>query len=349
MYAWCAQINYDVTGYSGDPLGVSGDPQANSNLGYGVTLLWNKVILPPNPTGNLTYELGPVNYNTGVFCVWCKELRQWHRYSLATGDLLWGPTASQDIWDMYGASVGCAYGNLYSCGYGGVLYSYNMTTGNLEWNYTANNVGYESPYGNYDLGFGGVTFANGCVYVGTGEHSPTKPLYRGSDIRCINATTGAEIWKIQDYYESLCVADGYLISGNLYDNMVYCYGKGPSATTVSAPLNGITQGSSFTITGTVTDQSPGALGVNSLSTKGTPCVSDASMEQWMEYLYMQQPMPTNATGVPVAISVIDPNGNYANLGTVTNNLDGVYGLTVNTNKLLAWPRHVRSHRLLRRI
>jgi len=42
---------------------------------------------------------------------------------------------------------------------------------------------------------------------------------------------------------------------------------------------------------------------------GTPAVSDASMTQWMEYLYEQQPMPTNAIGVPLTVTVSDSNGN----------------------------------------
>jgi hypothetical protein len=38
----------------------------------------------------------------------------------------------------------------------------------------------------------------------------------------------------------------------------------------------------------------------------------------MQYLYMQQPQPTNATGVPVILTAIDPNGNVQNIGTVTS-------------------------------
>ena len=48
---------------------------------------------------------------------------------------------------------------------------------------------------------------------------------------------------------------------------------------------------------------------------GLPCVSDASMTQWMEYVYEQQPEPTNVTGVPVTLTAIDPNGNFVTLGT----------------------------------
>jgi hypothetical protein len=57
---------------------------------------------------------------------------------------------------------------------------------------------------------------------------------------------------------------------------------------------------------------------------GLPAVSDDSMEAWMEYAYMQQVKPTNATGVPVALSVVDSNGNYRTIGTAVSDADGFY-------------------------
>ena len=42
---------------------------------------------------------------------------------------------------------------------------------------------------------------------------------------------------------------------------------------------------------------------------------------------MQQQMPTNASGVPITISVIDSNGNYRQIGTTTSNTYGTYSLT----------------------
>ena len=59
---------------------------------------------------------------------------------------------------------------------------------------------------------------------------------------------------------------------------------------------------------------------------GVPAVSDESMTDWMEYLYMQQPKPTEAIGVPVTISVVDSNGNYREIGTVTSDTGGFYSL-----------------------
>jgi len=60
---------------------------------------------------------------------------------------------------------------------------------------------------------------------------------------------------------------------------------------------------------------------------GVPCVSDASMRQWMEYVYMQQPALTNVTGVPVLIDVFDSNGNYRNIGTTTSDGSGNFSFT----------------------
>jgi hypothetical protein len=47
----------------------------------------------------------------------------------------------------------------------------------------------------------------------------------------------------------------------------------------------------------------------------------------MEYVYMQQPMPLDVTGVPVTISVLDANGNYRQIGTATSDGSGMFTLT----------------------
>jgi len=212
-------------------------------------------------------------------------------------------------------------GKLLSCGYGGKLVAYDITTGDVLWEYTAYQVGWESPYGNYPIG---ITFiADGKIYLTSSEHSPTQPLWRGSYLRCINATDGEEIWKINNWGVGMgpgsgaVIADGYIVSLNLYDNQIYCYGKGPSATTVTVRNDVVTKGSSVMIKGTVTDQSAGA--------KDTPAISDEDMSKWMEYLYMQQPMPEDAKGVTVKLYAIDPNGNYQDIGELTTDISGNFG------------------------
>jgi hypothetical protein len=57
---------------------------------------------------------------------------------------------------------------------------------------------------------------------------------------------------------------------------------------------------------------------------GVPAVSDASQSAWMEYVYMQKPKPTDATGVLVSINVIDSNGNYRNIGTTSSDSSGAF-------------------------
>jgi hypothetical protein len=112
---------------------------------------------------------------------------------------------------------------------------------------------------------------------------------------------------------------------NAYDNQLYCYGKGLSATTVSAPETTQTLGAKILVKGTVTDQSPGQTSLG-IPAKGTPAISDASMTEWMKYLYQQQPMPTNATGVEVVLSVLDPNNNFHEVGRTTSDASGLYSV-----------------------
>ena len=114
------------------------------------------------------------------------------------------------------------------------------------------------------------------------------------------------------------------------DNEIYAYGRGPSGTTVSAPQIIPTLGQSVMLTGTVTDQTPtGRRDTNDKvvwTLQGTPAVSDDSMTAWMDYKFQQQIYPTNATGVPVKLSYIDPNGNSYDIGTVTTDLNGKYSI-----------------------
>jgi uncharacterized protein GlcG (DUF336 family) len=116
---------------------------------------------------------------------------------------------------------------------------------------------------------------------------------------------------------------------NAYDNQIYAFGKGPTRTTVSAPQVGITTTTPVTITGTVTDISAGTSqdAVAKNFPNGLPAVSDESQSQFMESVYEQQPMPTNVTGVPVTLSVLDSNGNYRTIGTTRSDGSGTYAFT----------------------
>jgi hypothetical protein len=142
------------------------------------------------------------------------------------------------------------------------------------------------------------------------------PLRRDAHTWCVDAETGELLWKIQ-HWGAVKLADGYLVGSSLFDNQIYCYGKGPSATTVTASPKVSVNGDSVLIEGTVTDQSPG-------KGKGTPAISDADQEAWMEYLFQQRPIPANAKGVNVTLNAIDPNNNYIPIGTVTSDISGLF-------------------------
>ena len=60
---------------------------------------------------------------------------------------------------------------------------------------------------------------------------------------------------------------------------------------------------------------------------GVPAVSEESQTAWMEYVYEQQPLPTDATGVTVTLSAVDPNGNFVNIGQATSDAKGIFALT----------------------
>jgi hypothetical protein len=218
-----------------------------------------------------------------------------------------------------------AYGNLYTWTFGGEIYCFDMTTGDKIWNFSTGETP-DTPYGvnpfwiigNYE-----ATVAGGMIYVETG-HDYGPPLFSGAKIYALNATTGELVWDILNFASgsTLPVVYGYMLSFNAYDNSIYCFGRGQTATTVeTAPV--INNNAGILIKGTVTDQSPGqtCLGIPAA---GTPAVSDASMPRWMEYLYMQSPKPTNATGVPVTLSVTDPNNNYFVIGTTVTDTNGQY-------------------------
>ena len=53
-------------------------------------------------------------------------------------------------------------------------------------------------------------------------------------------------------------------------------------------------------------------------------MSDADQAEWMQYIYMQKPMPTNATGVPVNIFATNANGQTEQIATVTSESNGMF-------------------------
>jgi outer membrane protein assembly factor BamB len=328
------QISDDVVLLTATWSLYTGGPPGGSQTGYRIDvgysakngqLLWGPINRTLTPWTNK--PLGPAG--EGVYTEYtCQDLT-WTGYSIKTGEKLWGPTKPYNSsWGYYdnNAHGVIGYGNLYVYGLSGEVYAYDIKTGAQKWSWYAGNAGVDTPYGTWPLGTWWClhVLADGKLYVRAG-HDYTPPVFEGAKLYCINATTGEEIWSSLSFniIGSPACADGVMVWFNGYDNQVYAYGKGLSATTVEAPMTAVTAGDAVVIRGTVTDQSPGdtCLGIPAA---GTPAIADASMSAWMEYLYQQQPMPTDATGVEVTIDAVDPNNNFIHIGTTTSDISGLY-------------------------
>jgi hypothetical protein len=228
-----------------------------------------------------------------------------------------------------------AYGHIYSGAYGGVLYCYDMATGEVLWTYgnggpgNSTDSGFACYYGHYPIFVNAI--GNGIVYTVTTEHTYETPIYKGSLTRAINATDGTEIYTLSAATgefgaESFAIADGFTVFYNSYSQQIYCLGRGPSATTVSIQNDVTTHGNTVLVKGSVIDVSAGTNQDEQAARfpNGLPAVSDASMTEWMEYVYQQKPRPTNATGVEVIVSVLDPNTNCYEVGRATTDANGFF-------------------------
>jgi outer membrane protein assembly factor BamB len=311
----------------------------NASKGAVGSVLWWKTYNPA--PGNVTITFGGADPTVGVFTEAYKETMQWVGYSMATGAKLWGPTASQTAFDYYGnpkypyVCGQVAYGKLYSSAYGGIIYCYDLTTGDLLWTYGNGGEGNSTSSGFYTAMGVYPTFINavgdGKIYTATTEHTVQTPIYKGASTRCINASNGAEIWTLSAYtsefsYMSYAIADGYAIFLNCYDSQIYCVGKGPSATAVTASPKVSVHGGNVLVEGSVTDISAGTKQNEQAARfpNGVPAVSDEDMTDWMEYVYQQKPLPTDVTGVEVVLSVLDPNDNYYEVGRATSDASGFF-------------------------
>jgi outer membrane protein assembly factor BamB len=301
------------------------------------TLLFNTTWTPPKDwiAGNQSISWAAWSLKDKVGVLWSKEVRAHYGVSLETGDLIWGPTPSQyylDCWEgSQLTSHLIAYGKLYACGVSGIVYCYNVTTGELLWTYEAKDPYHEFLFGNnWQLGI--VFITDGKVYVGHGEHSPNQPLPRGAPFICLNATTGDVIWRINGAFRQTgwgglaIIGDSTIATMDTYDQRVYAIGRGPTAAEVSATPKVLANGDSVLIEGTVMDVSPGTkeYALTARFPNGVPAVADENMSEWMLYVYKQFSAPTDVTGVPVLLQAMSSNGTIIDIGWVTSDGAGYF-------------------------
>jgi outer membrane protein assembly factor BamB len=296
-------------------------------------LLFNKEYAAPAEwaAGNVSVSFRRISLEDGVFTLWIKETREYYGFSAETGNFLW-KTEPMPYLDIYASSRDAiAYGKLFAVGYGGILNAFDIKTGEVLWTYEAKDPYNEMLWGpNWPLYMGFIT--DGKIYVHSTEHSTIDPKPRGALFYCVDVETGEEVFTLNirghHWGESPIIGDSVIAMYNSYDGRIYAIGKGPSATTVTAPNVGVPLGKSVLVSGMVTDVSPGTkdAGLTMRFPNGVPTVADECISDYMQYVYMQFPHPADVAGVEVILTVLDPNNNSYEVGRTISDESGTFGL-----------------------
>jgi hypothetical protein len=320
---WNVGVGCTVTGISQGGIYTGMTIQA-FNLQTGVTL-WSKTIDEPQYSGSANLA------DHGKIAVLSAK-GYFLAYDLWTGNEAWKTRTLDYPWDEpgWGAySTTSGYGQMYWSAQTGI-YAVDWATGNINWKFEKEAPPFETPFTGstgqpvYPFVIGSLCL-DGKLYAYSQSHTPETPFYRGQPTVCIDVSTGKEIWSFgmngMTFLRrgGLVVADGYAtLAGE--DGVMYTFGKGKSETTVSAPQLPLALGQKALLTGTILDLSP--------AQPGAPCVSKESVAAQMEYIHLQTSIggilgDVMMIGVPVSLDVLDPNGNYYNIGMVTS--DGYSG------------------------
>lgn len=317
----------------------------NASRGEIGRVLWMTTYLPTPDYAAVILRPETVDPVNRVFTMYMKETMDWYGYNIDSGEQMWGPWRDPRSFDTFGGSVNTentgthhvAYGNLYVGGYGGVLYAIDIKTGEQKWSYgnggpgNSTFTGLEAPWGNFPIFIAAI--ADNKIYAFYNEHSPNTPQYKGALIRVLDAMTGREIWTLMGWGQggmfmsaNGAVAEGFYTYLNTYDMQIYTIGKGPSSTAVTIQNDVVPQGNTVMIKGTVIDTAAGTKQPEQIARfpNGVPAVSDANMSDWMAYVYMQKPRPTDVVGVEVTLSVHDPSGADYQIGKTTTDSMGLF-------------------------
>ena len=339
------QVGYDNTVYisnASTPGLAYGYPYVSTWVGYSMTdgsLMWGPTTIditsrvPKNATMLMPASVAAARVigPNDIFPMWCKETMQYYAWNVRTGQFLWGPTkdllSTVSAFGVYNweSKLLTPDGVLYDNGYDGMVHAYNLTTGASLWDFSTGNAGQNTPYGVWPT-YNGLTVADGKLFVQTSDHgNGVTPLYQGEGLYVLNYLTGQQLWNFTGWFEQGVITDGMYVAHNCYDNLIYAFGKGPSAVTVSVSPKVAASGSALMIEGTVADISPGAQKlVKDGKFNFVPAVSDSDQNVWMAYLYEQQQIPAKVNGVQVHLTGVDPNGNSQDLGSVTTDMSGYF-------------------------
>jgi hypothetical protein len=267
-------------------------------------------------------------YDDEVYVIDSTTTRRAWGYSIKTGQQIWGPVQMPgNAFSHLSRTGACAYGKAFISDFGGYVNCLDLATGNIDWTFTRP-AGYDTPFNVYPQWYWSDSSAcDGKIFIKEG-HEYNPPQFPGR-LLAINTTDGTLVWSIlfTGCKSQLVNADGIAVDWNANDGTIYSFGKGPTQTAVSIEDDVTTFGHKVVVKGMVTDVSAGTKEYDKMARfpNGVPAMSDEDQREWMEYVYMQQVKPA-ATGVPVTVSVYDPNGNTYDVGTATSNGDGFYTL-----------------------
>jgi hypothetical protein len=252
--------------------------------------------------------------------------RVWNAYDVKTGTEKWTSDVMPEAWDSGTRPTAVAYNTLYSGTFSGHIYAIDLANGKIKFqSESLPDLTGETVYGTTTVSgpsYNAISIADGKIYWSAEPPWEVQPRPRSFELICQDAYTGKILWRTPGSYggASLQIAEGYMIGYNDMDGTAYCFGKGKTQTDVSIQNDVIAKGASTMIKGTVLDMSPAA--------PNTPAIADESMAEYMDYLHWQNATlintPPTPKGVSVLLYAIDPNGNYAEIGTVTSDSSGMF-------------------------
>jgi hypothetical protein len=327
----------------------------NASVGELGATLYKKTWTPPAYWDEMQLNLAGFIAQSGwmswsqedkVGIYWVKDTREHYAFNLENGEFMWS-TPSQNYMDAMddtpASARAIAYGRFYSASVSGIVYCYDIQSGELLWEYKA-----VDPYSEYLFGnnwwLKPLFITDGKIYVATLEHSAIDPRPRGGPFICLNATTdnpeGEVIWRANGLFRQTrwggraIIGDSVIATMDTYDQRVYGIGKGASAMTLSASSQIISKGDSLMLEGTVMDVSPGTkeLAMQLRFPNGVPAISDEDMSDWMLYVYKQFKEPEEATGVEVVFNLVNSTGHILDLDRTTSDKSGQFSYVFTPDK-----------------
>jgi len=145
---------------------------------------------------NLISLVGHTEYGPGgVVTFWNKEERKHYGFSLDDGDYLWVTDEAEHYLQALSITeLPIVNDKMYSIGVSGILYCYDVKTGDILWTYENEDLYSEYLFGNNWWGY--IPFiTDGKIFIGHFEHSPIDPKPRGAPFVCLDADSGEVIWR----------------------------------------------------------------------------------------------------------------------------------------------------------